>query len=194
MKIKPLKTLFTNTIPNQIVHYSRGEPFRSITSVGREQIQQVVSKLDDKRAWGLARFSDPKYISQRFETEKILRQRFIEIGGRPTLHNPIYFFLGRHPIFESHDSNIGYSIELKDIDPYSVSFTYGDSMFSLIEENRELASAKYSNPLCAEIFWLETLPLLFSHPSFPKFDPLHVEVQLWVKPNLEAVEIVNRSI
>lgn len=183
---------FTNIIPSQIVHYSRGEPFRSLTSVGQEHIRQVIKGLNDQNTWGLSRFSDPDYLPQRFEAEERLRQRFIDNGGKPALRNPIYFFLGRHSGFENHESNIGYLIDLKDLDPYSISFTYGDSMFSFVQQNRAFAGSKYLNPLCADVYSLETLPQLFGHSSFPKSDPLHIEAHLWIQPNLETVKRLER--
>lgn len=179
-------------IPSFVVHYSRGEPFRSITSAQREHIPGIIGKLKDTNAWGLARFSNQNYLAQRFEGEERLRQQFIDIGGKPKLRNPIYFFLGRHPQFESHEMNIGYLIDLKDIDPWSISFTYGDSMFCFIEENRKQAGTQYSNPLCAEVYSLQTLSQLLSHPCFPKADPLHVEAQLWTEPNFGIVRKVVR--
>lgn len=148
--------------------------------------------MNDSNAWGLARFSDSKYLDQRFDAEELLRQRFIERGGKPHLKNPIYFFLGRHLEFERKESNVGYSINLKDLDPHKISFTYGDSMFCFIEEIRRQAGEKYANPLCTELYSVETLSELFGHNKFPKVDPLHVEAQLWVEPVPEIVTRIER--
>lgn len=90
-------------VPNFIVHYSRGEPFRSITSLSHHDLDSALKKMTEANAWGLARFSDPQYLSQRYQTEDILKNRFIKIGGKPVLENPIYFFLGRHQRFEEHE-------------------------------------------------------------------------------------------
>ncbi|MBX3033557.1 MAG: hypothetical protein KF865_06490 [Bdellovibrionaceae bacterium] len=181
-----------NHIPDFIVHYSRGEPFRSITSVCPTDLNQVIENLNESNAWGLARFSDRQYLSQRHDIEAKLRKRFIEIGGQPVLRNPIYFFPGRHTRFEEHERNSGYLIYLRDVDPRSISFTYGDSMFSFNEENRRLAGEKYLNPLCEELFSLESLPQLFTNRKFPKADPLHIEAHLWITPDRQTVKNLNQ--
>lgn len=104
-------------IPDFIVHYSRGEPFRSITGAGSEGCGAILKTLTEDNAWGLARFSDPRYLAQRFQVEEMMRRRFIAIGGKPVLRNRIYCFLGRHAGFEAHERNLGYAISLHDIDP-----------------------------------------------------------------------------
>lgn len=174
-------------IPNFIVHYSRGEPFRSITSVCHEDLAGVIATLDETNALGLSRFSDPQYLSQRYQTEKYLRERFIEIGGHPILQNPIYFFLGRHARFEEHERNLGYFIQLQDIDPRSVSFTYGDSMLCFNDQNRQQSGERYRNPLCENLYSLADLPQLFAHPGFPKTERLHIEAHLWITPDPKSV-------
>jgi hypothetical protein len=155
----------SDNIPNFIVHYNRGEPFRSITSLAPDSVDEVLKKL--------------------------LRDQFIKIGGKPILKNPIYFFLGRHSRFEEHDRNLGYMlgymVSLGDIDPHAISFSYGDSMFCFNEENRLAAGEKYQNPLCEELYLLEGLPGLFTHPKFPKTEPLHIEAHLWVTPDPVSV-------
>lgn len=181
-----------NHVPDFIVHYSRGEPFRSITSVDHADLSGVIEKLNETNAWSLARFSDQKYLSQRHDAEERMRSRFIEIGGQPVLKNPIYFFLGRHTRFEEHKKNVGYLIYLQDIDPRSISFTYGDSMFCFNVENRRQGGEKYLNPLCEELYTLETLPQLFAHQNFPKIEPLRIEAHLWDTPNQQTVKIIDR--
>lgn len=181
-----------NQISNFIVHYSRGEPFRSITSVCRADVGGVIGKLNETNAWGLARFSDEKYLAQRYDTEAQLREQFIKIGGQPVLDNPIYFFLGRNARFEQHEKNLGYLIYLRDIDPRSISFTYGDSMFCFDKDNRRQAGEKYLSLLCEEVYSLERLPLLFAHPKFPKVDPLHIEAHLWITPEPQIVRKLDR--
>lgn len=72
-------------IPKFITHYSRGEPFLSITSLPENKIPQIIEKLNETNAWGLSRFSDSNYLSQRIETESKLRKAFVARGGEPEL-------------------------------------------------------------------------------------------------------------
>ena len=99
-------------IPKFIVHYSRGAPFLSVTSVPQNKLPQIIEKLNETNAWGLNRFSDPHYLSQRTEVEAELRRFFIAKGGEPQLKQPIYFFLGRNLRFEEHKLNKSGSVLL----------------------------------------------------------------------------------
>jgi hypothetical protein len=110
-----MKANATSTFPDYITHYSRGEPFLSLSSVTQDNLQSVLKQLNESNAWGLNRFSDPDYLKQRKQIEQKLRQQFIAKGGKPELDHPIYFFLGRNARFEEHKKNIGYKINLKDI-------------------------------------------------------------------------------
>lgn len=174
-----------NEQPDFIVHYNRGKPFRSITSLDDSALNRVLRSLNEENSWGLARFSNHLYLSQRREIERSLRMRFIENGGRPILENPIYFFLGRNPRFEENTRNIGYALRLGDLDPRTISFSYGDSMFCFHEGNRQQAGESYQNPLCDGFYSLENLPQLLAHQNFPKLNPLHIEGQLWSLPSRE---------
>jgi hypothetical protein len=165
-----------------ITHYSRGEPFLSITSIDREKWPETIAKLSESNAWGLNRFSDLKYLEDRLKVEKIIREEFISKGGKPELEHPIYFFLGSNVRFEEHKLNKKYKMDLKDIPHDAISFTYGDSMLAYIEENRTQSGEKYQNPLCKKVFCIGDLEGLFSHIDFPKNDPLSIEAQLWVDP------------
>lgn len=180
-------------IPDFIVHYSRGEPFRSMTSLCGEDGASALRALNETNTWGLARFADPEYLTQRYRVEEDIRKRFVEIGGKPQRQNPIYFFLGRNLQFEKNERNIGYVIPLRDIDPRAISFSYGDSMFCFDRENRHRAGEKYQNPLCEDLYLLENLQQLVEHPNFPTEEPLHIEAHLWVTPDPSLAKSLTRS-
>jgi len=172
-------------IPDFIIHYSRGEPFRSLSDVPKGELHRVLQELNEVNAWGLARFSDPEYIPRRVSVEQRLRAEFIIKGGRPTLGHPIYFFLGRNPQFEQHERNKSYLIRLENIPKDAISFTYGDSMFSLNEDYRKLKGEGYLSELCSHVYTFEDLPALFSHRDLLTDMRLHIEAQLWVSPSGE---------
>jgi hypothetical protein len=178
-------------IPKFITHYSRGEPFLSITSVSPEKRPEVVKNLNELNAWGINRFLDQEYLARRLELEDTLRKEFIAKGGKPQLSSPIYFFLGRHVEFEEHPLNKGYIVDLQDVPSNSVSFTYGDSLLAYFTDYRELSGERYKNSLCAKVFKIEELENLFAHSEFPKNGALHIECQLWQVP---ADKVVKRLI
>ena len=169
-------------IPDFIIHYSRSEPFRSISEVPQERLSAVLKELNETNAWGLGRFSDPEYLERRLAVERKIRSEFIAKGGRPVLEHPIYFFLGRDAQFEEHDRNKGYVIQLGDLPKVAVSFTYGDSMFSLDEDYRRLKGERYLGELCPHVYKFGELPNIFSHADHRSSARLHVEAQLWIMP------------
>jgi hypothetical protein len=180
--------------PDQIVHYNRAKPFRSITSTPLDQFSSVASLLNETNSWGLNRFKDQTYFQQRLEVEARLHQMFAARGGRPMLRHPIYFFLGRNPHFEEHPLNVGYAIDLSHLDRTQVSFSYGDTMFSMDEENRKVAGKLYENPLCNQLFVLDELEELFASPLFPDESALPIEAHLWIQPIPETVQKLARAI
>lgn len=174
--------------PDFITHYSRSEPFRSMTSIPFEKRHEVIQKLTEKTTWGLNRFLHPTYLDQRLEVEKQLRQEFILRGGKPELQFPYYFFLGRNSKFEENKNNKAYIIHLDDLPQGSITFTYGDSLLAHNRENRSLSGEMYQNSLCIKIFGRDNLKDLFSDADFPKKKSLHVEAQLWIQPSKEIVK------
>ncbi len=174
--------------PNFVVHYSRGEPFRSITSFPKDEWQSIIDSLNSTSAWGLNRFADPQYLKQRVLAEAEVRKAFIAKGGRPQLEQPIYFFLGANQRFEEHKLNKGYKINLDDLESEQISFTYGDSMLAFIKENRDQSGPKYKNLLCDEVYRLEELGNVYSSVHFPDENQLAIEAQLWTIPSQEIIE------
>lgn len=178
------------TVPNFIVHYSRSEPFRSITSAPHDQRQMIIEKLNSANAWGLNRFTDLSYLQERVQAETKLRSALIAKGGKPELEQPIYFFLGRNKRFEEQKLNKGYKINLSHLLSKPLSFTYGDSMLALIEENRTQSGIRYNNPLCKNVYRLDELAELYSRVHFSEVPSLAIEAQLWIMPSKDSIEIL----
>jgi hypothetical protein len=168
--------------PNFITHYNRAEPFRSLTSLSKTELAATLKKLNETNSWGLNRFSDPEYLTRRSLVETQIQQQFISIGGKPLLSHPIYFFLGRNERFEENKNNKAHIIQLKDIAPDQISFTYGDSMFCFNEDYRQQKGGQYLSELCRRVYKIEDLDKIFSHENYQNSERLHIEAQLWVKP------------
>ncbi|WP_413288210.1 hypothetical protein [Bdellovibrio sp. HCB337] len=171
-------------IPEFIVHYSRGIPFRSMSGLSQKELAETLKELNDTNVWGLRRFSDPEYLHRRLKVEQKIRHSFVGKGGRPELDFPIYFFLGNNARFEEHKSNVGYKINLADVPSHVVSFTYGDSMFSMCENYRQKLGDEYQSHLCSQIYRLDELKTLLSAIE-KEPQKLHIECQLWIKPTVD---------
>lgn len=177
-------------IPDFIVHYNRSEPFRSISEVSQGNLRAVLNQLDENNSWGLNRFADPAYLSQRLKVEQKVRSEFIVKGGVPELEFPIYFFLGNNVRFEEHKKNVGYKIKLGELPTNVVSFTYGDSMFSMCDNYRHKLDDEYQSRLCSQVYRLDELNDLFSATNGMS-KSLHIECQLWIKPAPNLVRRVD---
>jgi hypothetical protein len=90
-------------IPDFIIHYSRGEPFRSLSGVPEGELAGVLRELNEANALGLARFSDPEYLPSRMRVERRLREQFINKGGRPTLNQHVYTLEDLPTLFSHKD-------------------------------------------------------------------------------------------
>ena len=111
-----------------LYHYFERDfgPFTPLTSLPIEDARQI---LLEKRSAG--KFGNPDidgFLQKRYDRDKHLREVFIEHGGKPQRTVPIYMTLGEHCQWESSYENPAViKISLKEFDPYTVSFTYGDS-------------------------------------------------------------------
>ena len=154
-----------------------------MSAVPKEKLPEILREMDETKAWGLSRFSDSEYLERRVVIEQKIRDAFIAKGGKPVLKFPIYFFLGRNNQFEKYEANKGYVIRLSDLPTDAVSFTYGDSMFSLNKDYRNEKGEGYLSDLCPHVYRLEDLPGLFSHADLQSRNRLHIEAQLWITPS-----------
>jgi hypothetical protein len=115
-------------IPDYFTYFFREgqERFQSIYELDDEEIERIVNG----ETWR----EDGTYIAFRKQLEQRMRTQFLEKGGVPQRHHPIYMILGDSPQ-SPHDLHKNYAHKLviprtifSDTD---VSFTYPDSVFHL---------------------------------------------------------------
>ena len=98
----------------------------TLTELPIEEARQL---LIEKKNTG--NFGNPDiegFLRNRYNRDKQLREIFIEHGGKPQRAAPIYMMLGEHRQWESaYENPAVIKIPLKEFDPLTVSFTYGDS-------------------------------------------------------------------
>jgi len=111
-----------------LFHYFERDygPFMPLTALPIEEARQILTM---QRAAG--KFGNPDiegFLQNRYHRDKKLRDAFISRGGRPKRTAPIYMTLGEHRQWESaYENPAVIKIPLKELDPLTVSFTYGDS-------------------------------------------------------------------
>jgi hypothetical protein len=123
--------------------YMRGtQPFRSLSALCDEEALQIMKGLyiEGSAYWG--RFKDPQdYLQARRQTERWLHQSFIAKGGKPQQAYPIYFVVGDPPWLDrvadpvTIASTDKIQVPVSIFDESDISFTYPDSMVTLLLEN-----------------------------------------------------------
>jgi hypothetical protein len=182
-----------NPAPDLLTHYTKSPDrlFRSISALPPGEAEVVVREsLQEANTLAHARFEGERYLSDRKEIEKEIREMFREKGGRPVLDHPFYFVLGSAPWFELHEEDL-YKVEipLSSIPSEFISFTYPDSMISFALA----AGTWYRSELCGKpcngkVFRLEDLAGLIEAYGYPgdrwRTEPAarydyYIEAQVW---------------
>ena len=123
------------------------------------------------------------YLRRRFNTEKRLYDQFVQKGGKPRIKHPYYFTLGKcDEWFCGRKGSFGcVELLLDEFDPSVVSFTYGDSVPTFMEEfqdGKEYRSQVYTLTEIKQLIDKYGMPNVWN--TFEKFGPEnYIEVQVW---------------
>lgn len=123
------------------------------------------------------------YLRCRFNTEKALYDQFVRKGGKPRIKHPYYFTLGKcDEWFYGQKGAFGcIELLLNEFDSDVVSFTYGDSVPTFMEEfqdGKEYRSQVYTFSEIKHLIDKYGLPNIWN--TFEKFGPEnYIEVQVW---------------
>ena len=182
------------SVPDRLFYYyeSTRPPFLSISELNRSDFSHLMEEFS-KNDTVESRFDEAWkrdfYLDFRPYTESVIRERFIQKGGRPKLTKPRYLALGRCDWFLDWYKNPAFlDIPLSDIPEDQVSFTYPDSMMSLlIAEDRFEPFRKFKQPYHGQVYRLDELPALIDEFGLPDpEDPINqeygnrlIEAQVW---------------
>jgi len=110
-------------------------PLRNIMRLPKEEAFAMASQMaaSNKNTTAFYRFANfENYYPRRLETDKLLYDTFVSLGGKPQTEHPLSFVLqGSDYLYKWFDKGYVTKIPLKMIPSEFVSFTYGDSMSSL---------------------------------------------------------------
>jgi len=116
-----------------LYHYYEHDfgPFQPLTALEPEAARQILQK---EQAAG--RFHHPDidgFLQKRYDRDQALREKFRARGGHAPRTSPVYMMLGDDPQWATaYENPAVVKIPLSEIDPKSVSFTYGDS-FAILD-------------------------------------------------------------
>lgn len=164
------------------------QPLKNIMRLPREQAFALAKQLADAHPETTAfyRFADfENYYPRRLETDRLMLDMFIELGGKPQNEHPLSFVLGScdylHRWFGSgRILRLPLSVVPRDV----ISFTIGDSMSSLAKQGHldmltlpMLEETAQKHPGGAQGWLSDTLK-----------EHHYVEVQVWgnIDPTEEA--------
>ncbi len=120
-----------------ITNYSHPNctPLQNIMRLRKEDAFQKAAELAEanKDTTAFGRFADfVNYYPRRLETDQMLYERFIELGGNPKEEHPLSFVLGESNYLKEWFGNGTVTkLSLANIPADSISFVYGDSMSTL---------------------------------------------------------------
>ena len=107
-------------------------PLKNIMWLPKEQAFELAYKMaaDNRETTAFYRFADfENYYYERLKTDKLLYERFAELGGRPEICHPLSFVLSGSEFLDKwFDCGTATKIPLNSIPAECISFTYGDSM------------------------------------------------------------------
>ncbi|CAN5560246.1 hypothetical protein BH10BAC1_BH10BAC1_03570 [soil metagenome] len=174
--------------PTFLTHYYLPDrkPFLNLSSLKEADLNAVLEELRHKTETGENKrmFSD-WYVAERKISEEHLKKEFLKKGGIIEKEFPHYFVFGESSIQKSLAKNTKeIRIELNQVPLDKLSFTYPDSMATMVLKDDEL----YKMPYHGKVFtYLEILEVIKEF-GFPKDEiamtskfhfPLYIEAQLW---------------
>jgi len=165
-------------------------PFRMLTDFTVDEARKIVTADIGKKN---TKYTDVEgFLQMRYGCDARLREAFLARGGRVERNNPVYMMLGEHSSWATaYEKPAVIKIPLAEIDPMTVSFTYGDS-FVIFEQNK-FSTEEY----WGKVYFRDEMLELISRIGYPpqvdydfkdedhtKYSPvadhlLYVEVHVW---------------
>jgi len=113
-----------------LYHYYEKDspPFRSISALRFDEAEKVLIAKREKNE-NLVHPDIKWFLEWRYSMDKVIRDKFIEIGGKPVRTAPVFFSLGENKGISTwfEDADL-IKIPVKGLDLDTISFTYGDTL------------------------------------------------------------------
>lgn len=107
-------------------------PLQNILWLPEDEAFRIADELarENHGATAFWRFADfANYYPRRMETDHLLRNAFVQLGGKPEVEHPLSFVLqGSDYLHDWFDRGIITTLPLTAIPDAVISFTFGDSM------------------------------------------------------------------
>lgn len=163
-----------------LYHYFEKEKgaFNNLSEINIEEAQKIQSQLSGV----FASQRNSEYLFRRKYLEKLVRELFVQKGGKPERQTPYYMVVGECPWLNSwYKESSCVKIPISDFDTNTISFTYGDTFPTFsdkVTDNFEYRKTVYTYAEILKIIEKYGLPQdKWSNPIFAQ--PAYVEVQVW---------------
>ena len=174
--------------PTFLTHYYLPDrkPFLNLSALEDEDLRVVLEALRAKTESGENKrsFAD-WYVTERKNSEQHLKKVFLKKGGIVEKDFPHYFVFGESSIQKNLANNTKeIRLQLEKLPLEKISFTYPDSMATMVLKDDEL----YKMPYHGKVFTYSEIIEVIKEYGFPKDEiaktskfhfPLYIEAQLW---------------
>ncbi|MBP1994407.1 hypothetical protein [Paenibacillus eucommiae] len=166
-------------------------PFCNLSELDAEESERVLQDIRlQQRGFASKRADD--YLEIRRNLELKARELFILKGGRPVRSFPHYMTLGECPwLLDWYPNGRKLRIAMKEFEPDSVSFTYGDLFPTMRYQD--------GKPYRGQIYTLDEIYNVINEFGLPQAwnsegingPERYIEVQIWDALPLSKMEIMN---
>ena len=137
-------------------------PFTPFTALPIEEARQILIARKEAGTFGNPDIEG--FLKNRYGADKRLYDTFVAHGGQPKTKIPIYMMLGAHEQWASAYNNPAViKIPLDEIDPMTVSFTYGDSF--AVFNPALFGEEEYWN----NIYFVDEMLKIVDHYGYPPY-------------------------
>ena len=166
-----------------LYHYfekSKG-PLMSLSALPSKEADIIQHRIVSENKTFAAQRNE-RYLPRRRELEGIVREQFIEKGGKPEKESPHYFVIGECPWLATWYEQADYiKIPINEFDLRTVSFTYGDTFPTFspnVTDGMEYRNTVYTYEEVLKIIEKYGMPQdKWDKPVFAQ--PCYVEAQVW---------------
>ena len=113
-----------------LYHYydSKAGAFRNLSDLPPDEAAQLLRRIKSEKPDSQCAGRHESYIEDRLYYERILREKFLEKGGKVERKAPHYMVVGHSPWLSTWYEDMSYiKIPIGEFDIGTLSFTYGDS-------------------------------------------------------------------
>lgn len=157
-------------------------PFKNLSDLSINEAEEVLKKIRNARPSSQAAQRDTDYMNRRVNYEALVRNLFIEKGGKPTREAPHYMVVEACNWLNSWYIDGCYvKIPIDEFDLNTISFTYGDmhpTFSPIVNDGKEYRKKIYTYHEILKLIEKYGMPQEWNADG--RFGPeRYIEVQIW---------------